>query len=706
MFNLRKATSLTKEKIILIKKNLRRQQKTTSLFVPKKNKIIKYHSNVVEKLKKNHFILFNHKETSKIAQKDSYNSGYISESPNSYIKNIETNKKTIEDKYIEMVKKKIYKIISKKYSSPYIQNMINRGYNYSIKVKYYNYYLICNLIENKKSRFTVNYYENLLLYDKEEYFIRCFDKNEIILIANYLLDLVYSKDIYTSFKYDRNLTYSEIKNMFNNLINSNLNSSGSLEIIEDIAIYYKQKGINNINLKIIPKIDDNKQNFSEKIKYKYIKDIPISLVSNCMPNYFFLEKDLHNYMKDYIINRKYIKIKKDIEDSKNIVGKDKMKKREIHNNDTKGFILNNFSLSAEKDSHNNIESRNNNENQKQYDSFKKLNNNNDISEIKILIQNLLQNTNLKKISDISRNKTSDIKKISKRIIKRRYERTQSMKDFSINYKTNKDFISFRHSSLSKSRKKTINFNNSNNIQKVFKTSLKTSLNKVNNINNTIKNYKNDLTLNKNKIHKIYLNDKEEMKTIKNYANINKLNYNINKESKFISKQIIKFCGLNSSIKNNLDNKKSIKNDIYPVNLFPNNKEASSKESLCFNKIKNISKFIPQTEKNKYSINKHFSLKKINSYTTKYKYSPKKVIFYTGIKRKPFAYTISQSFEDKKINVWEDNKINSEIVKVVEKTCFLLNKIANKNPKKSRSFQNCHTLEKLIKYPNIYASNLK
>ncbi len=151
MFNLRKATSLTKEKIILIKKNLRRQQKTTSLFVPKKNKIIKYHSNVVEKLKKNHFILFNHKETSKIAQKDSYNSGYISESPNSYIKNIETNKKTIEDKYIEMVKKKIYKIISKKYSSPYIQNMINRGYNYSIKVKYYNYYLICNLIENKKS---------------------------------------------------------------------------------------------------------------------------------------------------------------------------------------------------------------------------------------------------------------------------------------------------------------------------------------------------------------------------------------------------------------------------------------------------------------------------------------------------------------------------------------------------------------------------
>ena len=65
-----------------------------------------------------------------------------------------------------------------------------------------------------------------------------------------------------------------------------------------------------------------------------------------------------------------------------------------------------------------------------------------------------------------------------------------------------------------------------------------------------------------------------------------------------------------------------------------------------------------------------------------------------------------SLEDKEINVWENNKIDTDIINVAVKSSFLLNKMENIDTKFKKSFYNCNTLKKLIKYPMIYFSNYK
>jgi len=64
------------------------------------------------------------------------------------------------------------------------------------------------------------------------------------------------------------------------------------------------------------------------------------------------------------------------------------------------------------------------------------------------------------------------------------------------------------------------------------------------------------------------------------------------------------------------------------------------------------------------------------------------------------------FEDKKANVWENNKIDTDIINVAVKTSYLLKKIGNSFNINFKSFDNSNTLEKLIKNPIIYFSNCK
>ena len=63
-----------------------------------------------------------------------------------------------------------------------------------------------------------------------------------------------------------------------------------------------------------------------------------------------------------------------------------------------------------------------------------------------------------------------------------------------------------------------------------------------------------------------------------------------------------------------------------------------------------------------------------------------------------------NFEDNGVNNWENNKIDTDIINVVVKTSFLLNRIGNSYNKNLKSFHNCNTLKKLIKCPLIYFSN--
>ena len=188
-----------------------------------------------------------------------------------------------------------------------------------------------------------------------------------------------------------------------------------------------------------------------------------------------------------------------------------------------------------------------------------------------------------------------------------------------------------------------------------------------------------------------MNNNERRKNFKEFENISNLKYNIynkNKKNKD-SKTLRRFDGLKN----------------YHANNIISIKEVSSNDSLSYNKIKNISNFIAQTNKNKYSINKHFSLKKLTSLSTKKFSTPKNIKYYKPI-RQAFSPYSGMVFENKEVNIWENNKIDTDIINVAVKTSYLLKKLGNSFNNNFKSFSNSNTLKKLIKYPQIYFSNYK
>ena len=170
----------------------------------------------------------------------------------------------------------------------------------------------------------------------------------------------------------------------------------------------------------------------------------------------------------------------------------------------------------------------------------------------------------------------------------------------------------------------------------------------------------------------------------------------------ISKNLIKFNGFSHST--NKNNKILNKNKSNIIKSNDSIKEISSDDSLFFYNTKNNFNFSSLTNNNKYTVNKSISLRKLNSLLSKHNSKPKKYVFQGGV-RKPFSSFSSMNLEDKEINVWENNKIDTDITNVAVKSSYLLNKIGKINEKKFKSFHNKNTLEKLIKYPMIYSSNL-
>ena len=198
---------------------------------------------------------------------------------------------------------------------------------------------------------------------------------------------------------------------------------------------------------------------------------------------------------------------------------------------------------------------------------------------------------------------------------------------------------------------------------------------------------------KKSFKKLAINCDLKYKTVKNRDTMNKKR-----------QKLIRFDGFKNE-KLNLEQKVSNKNSGNNINSnsINNIKETSSNDSLFYHKIKNISKFLAQSNKNKYSINNYISLKKLNSFSTKNISIPKKVI-YKGPSKKAFSTFSGMNFEDNGVNNWENNKIDTDIINVVVKTSFLLNRIGNSYNKNLKSFHNCNTLKKLIKCPLIYFSN--
>jgi hypothetical protein len=271
-------------------------------------------------------------------------------------------------------------------------------------------------------------------------------------------------------------------------------------------------------------------------------------------------------------------------------------------------------------------------------------------------------------------------------------------------------IEFKENNIKSS--KFVNFKelSGNALKKfIFKTSLKKSVTKTtkNIIRFIKKNYPYDLMLNKNNhnytnINTILKNFNENDKNSFNIRDLKSTKNNNNFIKNKKNKKIIRFDGFNNKIKNESSGFEQYKNATNNIN---NNsiKESSSNDSLFFYKIKNISKFVDTPNKNKYSINKYFSLKNIKNYSNKDISFPKKRIFPITNKRSFSSYS-GINFDDKEVNIWENNKIDTNIINVSVKTNFLLNRIASYDSKNIKSLNNCNTLKKLIKYPRIYFPN--
>lgn len=592
------------------------------------------------------------------------------------------------NEYLKYMRLKTFKKISKKYCSPYIYDFKEKEKNYSKKqienFIYYNYYLISNLIEKKKNRFNLKYNEYLYLYNKQEYLIKYFNRNERYIIMNYLLYMVYDKDIATVVKRAKKLlTNDEINNMFNNLEKNNYNFLGTMEIVKGIAVYYKLQKSNTPNIKKATNFEKIKPIQGQKINYKFIKDIPSDMLSNCIPHYCLLEEKVFNYIKDFTNKRKYKKINEPNENSQ-IQEKKKKKKQYYDSSKVSKSILANISLlSKEKSDHE--ETKENYEIKYRQNNIKRIKNDYETIDFEILsrkLSGLLKNGN----------KTIKNKNYSEKIhrkVKLKSKRSQSVIEVPLNNNKKKQKF-FQSSKLMNTQ--ILNIQNIN--KKIFKTSLKHP--GITNHKNVVhfKNINhNNLTKSKNSsFTKNYMNDTK--KNFNKFTSINNLKYNVNNHKNTRNKnnkKIIAFDGLNNDNSNNL-----ISNSI---------KEVSSNDSLFFHKIKNISNFISQANNNKYSINKNISLKKFSNFSTKKFSKPKNIKFYRAIKQAFSPYS-GMVFEDKKANVWENNKIDTDIINVAVKTSYLLKKIGNSFNTNFKSSDNSNTLEKLIKNPIIYFSNCK
>ena len=697
-----------------------KQSKTKKItsFPSKQNKLIRFNSKIPEPPLIKTFSTLVNQENSQLSGLESQKSKEDNNSSKSSVfkppksekevLNESVKKKETKDYYLTYIKNKIYHKISKNYTSPYIPDYKEKQNYYQNKLEeentYYNYYLICHLIENKKCNYNVRYQEYLRLYNKQEYLITYFSKNEIFIIMNYLLNFIYNKDIATIAKKRTNLLSNDnIKNMFNNLVDNNYIFTGTLEILKGIAVYYKhRKSLYQDSNKIISNLYNIKPVYNEKIKYMYAKDIPTSQIPNCIPKCYYLEKEVIHYIKDFFNKIRFLKVDKLSQDNQLNQIKAKSKKRRCSSGKLKVYnFLGNISLTKSKEKDDNEETKEYNEN-KGNNSFKRMKYDKNVYDIESLVKKIIigykKNQEHGNININNYNKKYTTK-ISRKILKQRSNRINSMKLFPIGNLKNKENI-FRPSKLLNT--KALKVNDLNKLE--FKTSFKNieSTTNKNVFPNIKKIHGNNLILNKdniqNKNKETYYKEFEEKENHLNFKKIFSLKdktvkYNITRNKKY--KKIIRFDGLRNNRKNIIkDNHNSIK-------------KSSSNDSLFFYKIKSSSKFVTKANKNKYSINKYFSLKKwhaqLYNHSTKNISIPKKVIF-QGTRKKAFTTFSGSSIEDKENNVWENNKIDTDIINVSVKTSFLLKKINDLETKKNESFSKSNTLKKLIKYPKIYFSN--
>ena len=675
----------------------------------------------------------------------------LGKSPKLLLKRNSFYKKVISDKHFYLIRKQINQKLKNTYKSPFMDHLIKKGYYIHHKKsdypKYYNYYMICYLMNNKRCQLTLRYYDHLLFYNNQEYLIRYFGKTEYFIIINYLLFFVYDKDIESISKIKKKIvSYKEIKLMFNDLLKNNFNFTGTMEILDDIAVYYRYSGINMSNLsKMLVNLENVKPVFDEKIKYLYAKDVPPLSFPNSYPNLFPLIGVIFGYIKKYLKMRKILKVKSDTSDNSyskkdNIiikpVEKDEQKgksyyehkmknknKNKVHEND---FLMN-FSLSFSKSNYIENESSESFENKNQHNSNRRLKIDNDIYDVETLFEKILFEFgyNIKNKNSQKEEKPKN-KSVDRLFFKKGIKRVKSMRNINVAKILSQNSKKFQNilkkptdssnkidifkTSVSKEISKgdlIANKKNKNEIQTSTRISRK-SLTKRNEFISTKYRYSSQST--SDKIFKyssnnLNLSEKGKEKKNRFHKKIVSFNDYNNKEDKKSNKNL-GIIGLISSFKNSKfklkrSNSYYSKEKAYNWMIKDTSSNNCSSNTLFASKFKDTQKFLVNSSKNKFTINRYISLKEINDISKKYKNYHKKLKYYKGYRQKSFASYSCANFDNKEVNVWENNKVGVDVINNILKTNSLLHKIRNIDNQNKRYIRNSSTLNEIIKCPNIY-----
>ena len=226
--------------------------------------------------------------------------------------------------------------IKRQYKTPYILKLVFNKKNNILKDDekpiYYFLYKINDIFLNKKSRFSVHFYECNILYNENEFFIKYFKRFEINVMMRYLLAFVYDKDIYSHFsKEEYRHKNKSVLRKFQYMVNNNYvydNYDNELENISSerwlkIHRRYIPTFKNSINQKISPfflkrknllflyeyetsyKNKTREDLFSKVPKYYFIKDVPFQKVPNCVQNFYSLGYFMNSLLEKYLFYKKF-----------------------------------------------------------------------------------------------------------------------------------------------------------------------------------------------------------------------------------------------------------------------------------------------------------------------------------------------------------------------------------------------------------------
>ena len=220
-------------------------------------------------------------------------------------------------KALGLIKKELDQKILEKYANPYMKNITDMisPFSKEKKILYYDYYQITYILDKKRCDLYSRYKDFKLIYDNQEYFFKFFTQKESKVYLNYLLYVTYSRDSFV--KSTRTIclykNIDKVKEDYKEHIIKNVFNAKRLILSRDLNKYLPglspkiyEKAKEKLSRIAIPKYKLNvKPIITKKIKYIYIKDVPIINIPKIIPNYSKQDEGLYSIIKSFVVKKKF-----------------------------------------------------------------------------------------------------------------------------------------------------------------------------------------------------------------------------------------------------------------------------------------------------------------------------------------------------------------------------------------------------------------